>query len=157
MCRPLPRFEPGTLFGYYLVLKFSHKGKYGHSFYICRCLGCGAEKFVDGNNLKRGQSKSCSKCSYKLKKSNSAMVEVDGRELPLKQVYEQSENPLPYATIYRRNRCGSSPEDILSPERLPHFKKPNSTGFRGVSARQGRYCAQIVKSGRIFVGSLRST
>lgn len=48
----------GRKFNRLLVLGFSHKGKWGHSYWRVRC-DCGNEKVVENSHLKRGKIKSC--------------------------------------------------------------------------------------------------
>ena len=57
----------GKTFGYWEVLQRGDN-LYNRAAYICRCR-CGKEKLVNGNELRRGKSTKCPKCSS-LKKHN---------------------------------------------------------------------------------------
>lgn len=48
----------GKKFNRLLVIKFSHKGKRGHSYWYVRC-DCGNEKAIENSHLKREEIKSC--------------------------------------------------------------------------------------------------
>lgn len=52
----------GMKFGKWEVLEFSHFSKNRESYWLCKC-DCGAIKFVKGNNLLQGASKSCLSCA----------------------------------------------------------------------------------------------
>ena len=54
----------GEKFGRLIVIKRNYpNGKYGHLKWLCKC-DCGEERIVWGNNLIRGNTKSCG-CLYK--------------------------------------------------------------------------------------------
>ncbi len=48
----------GKTFGRLTVISRLHKDKYGHHFWLCRCV-CGKEKTTRGYSLKRGSTQSC--------------------------------------------------------------------------------------------------
>jgi len=48
----------GRKFGRLTVIEFSHRNKYRHSMWNCRC-DCGKETIVSSPNLRRGTSQSC--------------------------------------------------------------------------------------------------
>jgi 5-methylcytosine-specific restriction endonuclease McrA len=54
----------GQKFGRWTVVERAENGKYGHSYYLCRC-DCDNEKIVRGCHLINGTSKSCG-CSIRI-------------------------------------------------------------------------------------------
>ena len=50
---------PGNVYGGWTVLSFSHMGKHGQAYWLCRCA-CGKERPVIGTSLREGRSLSCS-------------------------------------------------------------------------------------------------
>lgn len=60
----MPKFIDltGQRFGNWLVLKKAISDNHGNDRWFCRC-GCGLEKVVVGNNLRRGGSQQCSSCA----------------------------------------------------------------------------------------------
>jgi hypothetical protein len=54
--------EPGTKFGKWQVIKFSHRNKAQKVYYVCVCE-CGVEKSVVIDSLIYGKSQGCHKCS----------------------------------------------------------------------------------------------
>lgn len=57
----------GQKFGRLTVLKFSHRGKFRQSFWVCKC-DCGSILIVRAGDLKNGHTKSCT-CIQKEKVS----------------------------------------------------------------------------------------
>ena len=55
---PLIKREEGNTYGYWKVLNFAGREKWGGIQWRCRCI-CGKEQVVGGRCLRAGESKSC--------------------------------------------------------------------------------------------------
>ena len=51
----------GMQFGEWSVIEFKGTNKWNSKQYLCRC-SCGHEQVIDGNTLRRGQTKQCKDC-----------------------------------------------------------------------------------------------
>lgn len=72
-----PRREDftGRTYGEWSVLRFSHRDKHGHNYWLCRC-SCGVEKPVASRTLKSGESTSCGHARDACGESNSKLYHV---------------------------------------------------------------------------------
>lgn len=67
----------GQVFGNWTVLEFSHKDKYNHAKWVCKC-GCGIIKTLFAGDLKRGSTLSCG-CLKNQLLSKQNIVDIVGQ------------------------------------------------------------------------------
>jgi hypothetical protein len=89
----------GKKFGDWDVIEFSHQNKWKESIWKCKC-SCGTEKLVNGNQLRRGMSKSCHYANRPKFEDNN--IPTNKKEIK----YEVNENGCWICTSHSKNRYG---------------------------------------------------
>lgn len=60
---PIKYDRIGETYNGWFVIDYAGKDRGNKTMWLCRCLGCGVEKKIDGYNLQSGRSKKCRPCS----------------------------------------------------------------------------------------------
>lgn len=91
----------GMQFGEWSVIEFKGTNKWNSKQYLCRC-SCGHEQVIDGNTLRRGQTKQCKDC-----KNRKQVVDRIGQKFGELEVVEYLGIKDGHANWKCRCSCGS--------------------------------------------------
>lgn len=111
----------GQRFGKLTVIKFSHRGKWNKSCWLCKC-DCGNEKIVNIQNLRDGHTRSCGclrkQPKWQLPEGVAACNQVIGvlKRQAKRRGIEQALTDEQIIALHKQDchYCGSPPSNVCS-------------------------------------------